>query len=296
MEHYLLKILKDTTDYIERHLCDELTLDTISGNVNISKFHLLRIWKGATETGLMEYVRRRRIATSLGDLLGPLNTIDFIADKYGFGSERTFNRIFKEEFNTTPAKWRKNPVALNILDRFNADFMSHAGEGLMFLKSVTVLPAFSIAGITYEVNIEDNIRNQTANRLGVEFFYQHRPKVLNPVGKDVYYGYTTVPKVDLPYTYYQPSIQVDSSSIIPPGMTVKRIPAHKYGVFTYMGLHRPEEISSKNLQELWSFIYTKWMPTIEFRLKENFRFEYINYARCSKQYCECDLYFPIEGL
>lgn len=296
MEHYLLKILKDAIDYIEGHLYDELTLDAISQNVNMSKFHLLRIWKGATGTGLMEYVRRRRIAASLANLLSTPDTIDFIADKHGFDSERSFNRVFKEEFNTTPAKWRKNPVALDILDRFNADFMHRAGEGLIFMKSVKVLPAFSIAGITYEVNIKDNMRNQTANRLGVEFFYQHRPKVLNPVGKDVYYGYTTVPNGDLPYTYYQPSVQVDASSIIPPGMTVKRIPAHKYGVFTYMGLHRPEEISSKNLKELWDFIHTKWMPTVEFRLKENFQFEYINYARCNKQYCECDLYFPIEVL
>jgi AraC family transcriptional regulator len=192
MEHYLLKILEDTTDYIELHLRNELTLDSISANVNITKFHLLRIWKGAAGTGLMEYVRRRRIASSLVDLLSPLNTITFIADKYGFGSERTFNRIFKEEFDTTPAKWRKNPIALNILDRFNADFMSRAGEGLIYLKSIMVLPTFSLAGITYEVDIEDNRDNDTANRLAVEFFYQHRTKVLNPVAKDIYYGFTKV--------------------------------------------------------------------------------------------------------
>ena len=79
-------------------------------------------------------------------------------------------------------------------------------------------------------------------------------------------------------------------------MTVKRIAAHKYGVFTYLGLHRPEDISSQRLQELLDFVREKWAPTIEFRLRENFRFEYINYARCSKQYSECDLYFPMEEL
>ncbi|HOV27798.1 MAG TPA: AraC family transcriptional regulator [Pseudobacteroides sp.] len=296
MEHYLLKILKDTTDYIECHLCDELTLDSISENVNITKFHLLRIWKGATGTGLMEYVRRRRIAASLTDLLSRLNNISFIADKYGFGSERTFNRIFKEEFGTTPAKWRKNPIPLNILDRFNADFMNEAGNGLIFFKSVTVFPSFSIAGIRHEFSFEDNMINQTANRLGVEFFYQHRIKVLNPVEKDIYYGYTEITNDGLNYKYYQPSIRIDASSIVPPGMTIKRIPAHKYGVFTYMGLHRPEEISSKNLKELLYFIYTKWKPSMEFRLKENYWLQYIDYSRCSKQYCECDLYFPIECL
>ncbi len=296
MEHYLLQILKDTTDYIEQRLYDELTLDSISANVNISKFHLLRIWKGASGTGLMEYVRRRRIANSVADLLHPSISIDFIANKHAFGSERAYNRVFKDEFGVTPARWRKNPAALHILDRFNADFMQRAGEGLIFLKAVMVLPAFSLAGIPYRVELADDRRNQTANRLYVEFFYQRRPKVLNPVAKDIYYGYTTIPGQDSPYIVYQPSIQVNAASIIPPGMTVKRIAAHKYGVFTYLGLHRPEDISSQRLQELLDFVREKWAPTIEFRLRENFRFEYINYARCSKQYSECDLYFPMEEL
>jgi AraC family transcriptional regulator len=296
VEHYLLQILKDTTDYIERHLYDELTLDSISENVNISKFHLLRIWKGATGTGLMEYARRRRIANSVADLLRDSTSIDFIADKHTFGSERAYNRVFKDEFGVTPARWRKNPIPLNILDRFNADFMQRAGEGLIFLKAVMVLPTFSLAGIPQRVNIEDDLQNQTTNRLYVEFFYQHRLKVLNPAARDVYYGHTAIPGAGLSYICYQPSIQVNAASIIPPEMTVKRIPAHKYGVFTYMGLHRPEEISSKKLRELLDFVCEKWMPTIEFRLRENFRFEMINYARCSKQYCECDLYFPMEGL
>lgn len=296
MDHYLFQLLKDTTNYIEGHLFDELTLDTISANVNLSKFHLLRIWKGATGTGLMEYVRRRRIASSLADLLNQRKSIDAIAAEYGFGSERTFNRIFKEEFDTTPARWRRQPAALNILDRFNADFMHHAGEGLVFLKSVQVLPGFGLAGIPYELEIEDDRKHLTANRLAVAFFQQQRIKVVNPVARDVYYGYTAFAFPGATRMQYQPSVQVDSASIIPPGMTVKRIPSHKYGVFTYIGLHRPEEISSRHLHQLLEFIETRWVPTVEFSLMEHFRFERINYARCSKHYCECDLYFPMNAL
>lgn len=296
LENYLLKVLKDTTEYMESHLLEELSLDDISDNVNITKFHLLRIWKGATGIGLIEYVRKRRIACALGDLLSSQNNIDFIADKYGFGSERTFVRIFKEEYGTTPSKWRKNPFAIRIQDRFNVDFMGLAGDGLVYFKSISVIPEFSIAGLLYQVDIRDNYENQTANKLGVDFFYNHRKKVLNPVGKDIYYGYTSVPKESINYTYYQPSIGIDMASIVPPAMTVRRIPTHKYGVFTYMGLHSPEEISSKNLKDLWELVFDKWMPTVEFKIKENYHFEYINYARCSKQYCECDLYFPMEIL
>lgn len=296
MDNYLLGMIKNTTEYMEDNILESLNLDNISGNVNISKFHLLRIWKGATSTGLMEYVRRRRIALSLGDLISDDNSIEFISSKYSFGCERTYTRVFKEEFGMTPAKWRRNPAPLDILDRFNADFMNCAGEGLVFFRSITILPAISLAGIEYAVEIEDNLKNQTANKLGVDFFYHHRPRIINPVDKDVYIGLTTLPPELKGYTFYQPSVKTDEFSIIPPDMNRKHITPHKYGVFTYMGPHRPEDISSNTLRGIWKYIFETWMPTVKFSIKNNFSFERINYARCNKQYCECDLYYPISEL
>lgn len=296
VDNHLLKVIKDTTEFIESSILEPIHLDDISQNANISKFHLLRIWKGATNTGIMEYVRRRRIALSLGDLLKSHTTIDFISSKYSFGCERTYARVFKDEFGITPARWRRNPSPLNILDRFNADFMSCAGDGLVFYKSVSVLPLFSIAGLEYEVNIQDNRQNQTANRLGVDFFHNHRKRIDNPVHRDVYFGLTTASRPPGGYTLYQPSIQVNEYSIIPSDMKVKTIKPHKFGVFTYMGPHAPEEITAKRLTQIWHHVYDVWMPTIQFSLKDNFGFEYINYAKCNKQYCECDLYYPISLL
>ncbi|WP_379154002.1 helix-turn-helix domain-containing protein [Paenibacillus sp. sgz5001063] len=296
MELHLLETINQTTDYIEHHLLDELSLDRISEQVNISKFHLLRIWKGATATGLMEYVRRRRIALSLGDLIHERNSIEFISSKYSFGCERTYSRVFKEEFNISPAKWRRNPSPLQIMDRFNADFLHRAGEGLVYFHSTSVLPPFSIAGPEYQVDVNDNMANQTSNRLGVAFFYKDRPRIINPVNKNIYIGYTTVPEPFQGYTWYQPSVKVNQSSIIPPDMSVKHVAPHKYGVFTYMGPHRPEDINSKSLSSIWKQIFETWMPTIQFDLDEKFSFELINYARCNKQYCECNLYYPISKI
>lgn len=296
MDNYILKIIKDTTEYIENNLLEPLNLDNISENVNLSKFHLLRIWKGATSTGLMEYVRRRRITQSLSDLINDYNSIEFISSKYAFGCERTYNRVFKEEYYTTPAKWRRNPCPLKILDRFNADFMNCAGEGLVFYRSTIILPSFTIAGPQYTIETEDNMKNQTASKYGVDFFYNHRKRIINPVDSDVYIGFTTILENSEGCTIYQPSVKTCLSSIIPENMNIKHIKAHKYGVFTYMGTHRPEEISSKTLCEIWKYVFDIWMPTVQFNLKERFNFECINYAKCNKQYCECDLYYPISVL
>lgn len=293
MDNHLLRIIKDTTEYIETYLLDELDLDRISENVNISKFHLLRIWKSATNTGLMEYVRRRRIASSLGDLIRPQVSIEFLSYKYGFGCERTYNRVFKEEFQITPAKWRRNPVPLQILDRFNADFMSCAGEGIVFFRSITVLPTFTLAGHEFYIDKKDNDVNQTANKYAVSFFYENRHRIIHPVNTNIYYGYTTTDTALDSGSLYLPSFEINQDSIIPPDMKTKSVSPHKYGVFTYLGPHRPEEISSKTLREIWNYIYKIWMPTVQFDLKEVFHFEYVDYSKCNKSYCQCDLFFPI---
>ncbi len=296
MDNNLLEIIKNTTEYIESHLLEEINLDSISENVNVSKFHLLRIWKGATQTGLMEYVRRRRIARSLGDLMNIHCNIEFISCKYSFGCERTYSRVFKDEYNTTPAKWRRNPFPLKILDRFNADFMNCSGDSLIFFRSITVLPAICVAGIEYVISEAENASDQTANRCGVDFFYHHRSEVINPVEKDIYLGITVIPDPFIGISTYMPSVQINKNSIIAPNMKTKQIKPHKYGVFTYMGPHRPEDISSRCLSSIWKYINEIWKPTVQFDLKENFHFEQINYAKCNKHYCECDLYYPISEI
>ncbi|WNS46297.1 AraC family transcriptional regulator [Paenibacillus sp. MMS20-IR301] len=296
MDHYLLSLLKQTTAYMEEHLLDPLSLDEIAGQVNVSKFHLLRIWKGATATGLMEYVRRRRIAVSLGDLLHSRNTIEFISAKYSFGSERSYNRNFKEEYQTTPAKWRRNPSPVSILDRFNPGLLSYAGEGLVFFNSIRVLPSFAIAGHEFRIPVMENASTMEATQRGIHFFQHERTRIVNPQHKDVYIGFTSVPEPFDGSTVYQPSLLINAGSLVPPEMKIRHLRPHKYGVFTYIGLHRPEELSAAALQEIWRYIFEVWMPLAEIDIPETFSFEWVNYAKCSKSYCECDLYFPVSVL
>lgn len=293
MDHYLYTLIENTSDYLETHLFDDITLDSVSGHVNLSKFHLLRIWKGITGTGLMAYVRRRRLAMSLGDLIQNKNTMDFVAEKFGFGCERTYTRAFKEEFGVSPSKWRRHPYPLEILDRFNLNFLTCAGEGLIYFKAITVRPAFQLAGLEYQVFIKDNLDFQIANRYGTDFANHHLPRILHPIDKNIYIGYTAILPNEDQYTYYMPSTEIDNNSIVPKDMTVRRIPAHKYGVFTYVGAHGPEEISSKTLADIWHYIYQIWMPTVDFQLKDHFRFERIDRSCCKEDFSQCDLYYPI---
>lgn len=93
--------IQDTLDYIEVHLDETLTLDSISEKIGYSKFYLHRAFQVYTGYPLSYYIRKRKLEYSILDLRDGMNTID-IAIKYQFSSTRSYNRAFKSIFHTTP--------------------------------------------------------------------------------------------------------------------------------------------------------------------------------------------------
>jgi AraC family transcriptional regulator len=290
MESHLLEILERTTSYLEARIREPVNLDAVSWNVSVSKFHLLRIWKGATSTGIIEYVRRRRLALSLSELLSRSHTMDFISSMYSFGSERAYNRAFKEEFGMTPTRWRRNPCPLDILERFNVQYLSKSGVGLLGILATRALPAFTVAGVEIR-GIGDAL---TPIRPGLRFFYEQRRMIANPIQRDVYYGIRIGRNEGS--DAYLASIQIGPDSIVPPELKSLSIGPFTYAIFRYMGPHDPREIDTPELGALWSHVHTAWKPTVRSDTPAGFAFERIDFSRCSRQYCECDLYYPIRGL
>jgi AraC family transcriptional regulator len=290
MQRHLLEIVERTTTYLEGKMREPVDLDRVSRNVNVSKFHLLRIWKGATSTGIMEYVRRRRLALSLSELLRRSYTIDHVASIYSFGSERAYNRAFNEEFGLTPSRWRRSPCALDILERFNAEYLARSDEGLIAVQATRALPALWLAG----VEIPGDPGTPTPIREGLRFFYERRKGIVNPIRRDVYLGLIEMgAQGSRPYLA---SIQVGPDSIVPPELTNRTIGPFTYAVFRYMGPHDPRDIDPHRLGALWDQVYRTWRPTVPTASTAEFSFERIDFGRCSRQYCQCDLYYPIRGL
>ena len=86
--------------------------------------------------------------------------------------------------------------------------------------------------------VKDNLDFQIANRYGTDFADFHLPRIVNPIDKNIYIGYTTILPEESQYTYYMPSTEIDDHTLIPEDMKIRTIPAHKYGVFTYVGAHK----------------------------------------------------------
>ena len=93
-------------EYIHNNYMKEITLDTIAGIANFSKFHFSRLFKQFTNMSFYDYLNKERIQVAEKLLLNPELSITEVAFRSGFSSISTFNRVFKNSKNCSPTEFR----------------------------------------------------------------------------------------------------------------------------------------------------------------------------------------------
>lgn len=94
-------------NYIDKNYSSKISLDTISNEFFISKFHLSREFKKIFGTTIGDYILKQRISKAKSLLRFSEASIDDIAADCGFSDGGYFIRVFKNEEKLTPAKYRK---------------------------------------------------------------------------------------------------------------------------------------------------------------------------------------------
>lgn len=103
----LIKIL----GYLEKNYGDyNLKVQDIADNVGLNSQYMLRLFKKNMNIGLVEFLNSLRLKKSLNELLYTNKSIVEIAIENGFNDNKSYNRIFKKEFNMTPGFYRKNSL------------------------------------------------------------------------------------------------------------------------------------------------------------------------------------------
>lgn len=97
--------LKPILKYIDDHLIDDLSLDTISKALNINKIHVNRIMKEYTGHTIHKYVNIRRVS-SAKSLLSTGHSATDACFLSGFNDYTSFARIFKSVTGFTPRDYK----------------------------------------------------------------------------------------------------------------------------------------------------------------------------------------------
>lgn len=140
-------MIANLVQLIEEDIREDLDLDMLAEETGFSKFYIHRLFKALTGQTLMTYVRGRRLSLSLNELLNThLNIID-IALEYRFSHEQSYIRAFKQQFDVTPAHYRRMHCEMPVVEKFDTANLFEASQGLMTAPRMCIMPQFFLQGI-----------------------------------------------------------------------------------------------------------------------------------------------------
>lgn len=106
--NYHINDISKTIDYIEEHLTDKLTLDTVATALNYSKYHFHRVFKKTVGLTIHEYVLRRKLSEAAKLLIFSRKSILEIALLSGYQSQQAFSSSFKLMYKKSPLQYRED--------------------------------------------------------------------------------------------------------------------------------------------------------------------------------------------
>lgn len=109
----LLKIKNEDAIYravcfINENLENDLSIKTISQNINMSKSVLYDKFHHYFHCTVSEYIKKKRISKSVEFLIKTDLSMEEISQKVGFSSASYFTKIFKKQMGVTPVKYKKS--------------------------------------------------------------------------------------------------------------------------------------------------------------------------------------------
>ncbi len=115
-KHITYEILKAD---IEKLLVEEkcyldpmITQDSLVCSLGSNKQVIIKVFKDLYNTGFKDHITGLRMQEAFVLMKDSLLTLEKIAERSGFGSSRTFYRLFIRQYNMTPSMYRKKILSI----------------------------------------------------------------------------------------------------------------------------------------------------------------------------------------
>lgn len=117
---YRARVCK-TMNFISQNLDRDLSLEEIARAAHFSKFHFHRVFKAAVGETIAEFTRRLRLEMAANRLLSNRHDdITKIALDCGFSSSQNFAKAFRQQYATTPTRFRNSKSGNKVSKAENA--------------------------------------------------------------------------------------------------------------------------------------------------------------------------------
>lgn len=267
-----INIIQEAIDYIENHLEETLNLDSLSSEMNYSKYHLSRIFVNIVGFTIHNYIQRRRLTEAARVLIFTNKKIMEVALSAGYETQQSFTIAFKTLFKCSPKVFRKKQKFYPIQLKFIVDGKEKLrGDKIMDIRTVdsnkiillgykkTTRFGFFVIGKCWQ--------SLHANKQ----FIQCRKDMDFLIGLNDYTKWSLIYEKQPAFDYFS-AVEVDKIVSVPKGMEVKELPASKYIVFSFRAK------CEDSLQPVADYIYKKWFPQSSCQLNENARYDFAKYG------------------
>lgn len=99
--------LENVFKYVDENYSSTITLEEISSIANFSEYYFTRFFKEATGMTFGKYINNYRVEKAAQLLKDTDDTITEVVFRSGFGSIKTFNRVFKQTKGCSPSAYKK---------------------------------------------------------------------------------------------------------------------------------------------------------------------------------------------
>ena len=235
---------------IENNIKTDINDFKLAKIVSISTVHLRRLFKFAFNIPICRYIRARKLAVSLNDLLRYDFKVLDIALEYGFNYEQSYIRAFKREFGVTPGEVRDTGYIIKITPPLQILDKNKSGDSLIFGPDIVMVPKFYLVGKPHSIYWSESVSK--AAEVGKNFWLHDRCAIPNSINNDVYFGFTRI--IDNKKSIYLPSLQVKNLNEVPNGFKAETFPSSMCARFRYIGQHHYLEMSQLTAAEMYNTI------------------------------------------
>ncbi|PPK99337.1 AraC family transcriptional regulator [Parapedobacter indicus] len=143
--------------YIEDHITDELSLESIAEYAGIRDFHFRKIFFYLSGVTLSEYIKNRKLSEANKDLLAGERVTD-VAFKYGYQSMDGFTRAFKKWSGVLPSEVIKKKTSKTFP---KLSFIITVTGGTTMEFRIEDKPAFHFVGVSKRVPMQfEGVNNE----------------------------------------------------------------------------------------------------------------------------------------
>ncbi|MFA6059851.1 MAG: AraC family transcriptional regulator [Taibaiella sp.] len=107
-EEIHMKYIAEAVDYMNKNYNKDISLNEITKQAYLSKFHFSRIFKRHTSYSPYQYLITVRLNHSRQLLSGSNYSVKEVADLCGFKRLDYFSAMFKKKFKYSPSMYREN--------------------------------------------------------------------------------------------------------------------------------------------------------------------------------------------